>query len=208
MYSKSGLLAIVFLLAACSDSSSTGATAPAADAAATDSAAPPTDAATAEKPDASDASDASAQAADCTAATATLTQTSDASAPVLDAATSNLQRVASNDAFCAARTAGQLTTFGPFGYQLSVVSTDAEGDGPTTLDDVQAAGVVRLASAPDVMIATRTDPKRFSTGGNAIIIQLCLDKVYAASDLALGVDLADKAGHRSKAICVRQPSGG
>lgn len=200
---KLGSLALVVLLAACSDSSTGGGTTPTPDAGA-DSAVSATDSGHEETPDASDGS----APQGCGAATATLAQTADANAPVLDAATSNLQRVASNDAFCAARTAGQLTTFGPIGYQLSIFSTDAEGDGPSTLDDVQAAGVVRLASDPDVAIATRTDPKHFSTGGNAIIIQLCLDKVYGASDLAVGFDLADKAGHRSKAICIRQQSGG
>jgi hypothetical protein len=147
-------------------------------------------------------------AQDCAAATSGLAQTADPSAPVLDAAKSNLQRVDSNDAFCAGKGFGKFPAFGPIGYQLSIAFADADGDGPSTLDEVQAAGVVRLASDPAISISTRTDPNRFSTGGGAIIIQLCLDKVYAASELAVGFDLADKAGHRAKAICVRQPSGG
>lgn len=158
-------------------------------------------------PDAS-ATDSGSEAAavvdNCVAATSTLAATADGNAPVLDAAKSSLVRVTSNDGPCAAHGGA----FGAFGYQLSFVSTDADGDGRTSLDDVQASGAIRLASDPNIDIMTRFDATKVSTGGQAILIQLCLDKVYAPSELAIGVDYTDKANHRAKAICVRQQSGG
>lgn len=195
-------LALLLALEACSSSSSTPA--PVVDGGGSATADAGGDAA----PDADqvDARDAVAPGVSCDAATAGLSQTAEPSAPVLDP-TSFLQRVDSNDAFCAARTNGQLATFGPYGYQLTIRFTDADGDGPTSLDDIAVPGVVRLASDPNIQIQTRTDQKRWSTGGG-IILQLCLDKVYAVNDLAVGFDIADKAGHRSKAICIRQQSGG
>lgn len=156
----------------------------------------------------SDAATADAATDNCAAATTGLMQTADANAPVLDAAKSSLVRVNSNDAFCAGHGGGKFPSFGAFGYQLSVFSSDADGDGRTSLDDVQADGAIRLMSDPNVQIMTKTDPKHFGTGGQAVIIQLCLDKVYAAKEIAIGVDLSDKANHRAKAICVRQQSGG
>lgn len=123
-----------------------------------------------------------------------------------------MQRVDSNDTFCAGHGNGKFPAFGPFGYQLTVRFKDAENDGPATLGEVQKPGVVRLASDPAIQVMSRTDPASCGTGGPGpdIIMQLCLDKVYAAPDFAIGFgfDIEDKAGHRSKAICVRQPSGG
>ncbi len=147
----------------------------------------------------------------CGAATQGLSQLAAPGAPVLDP-NSFLQRVDSNDAFCSGTVgSGQLSTFGPYGYQLTVRFTDAESDGPTSLDDAHVSGVVRLASDPDIQLAARTDQKRWGTANgtpSSIIMQLCLPKVYAASELTVGFDIADNAGHRSKAICIRQQSGG
>lgn len=147
-------------------------------------------------------------AAACTTASASLASTADAQAPVLDAATSNLQRITSNDTFCANQKAGAHPTFGAFGYALNVFMNDADGDGPT-LDELTTAGVVRLGSSPTFTVTDKFDLMHgFSTQGQGFILQLCLDQVYPPGTITVAVDVADKAGHRSKAICVEEASGG
>lgn len=209
------LVAIPILATACSSEDSSPTPAPSSDGGATDSAVAITDSGAHEDSAAPPLTDSGttqdAAATDpCGAATATLQQTADPGAPVLDRAKSNLQRVisATNDAFCAGHGNNKFPGFGPYGYQLSIFFTNAENDGPTSLDDVQTTGVVHLASDPDIQIMTRTDQAHWSTGGGAIIIQMCLDKVYQASEITVGFDVADKAGHRSKAICIQQQAGG
>lgn len=151
-------------------------------------------------------------AGSCTAAIAGLATTADPSAPVLGAATSMLQRVSSNDASCTTQQASH-PGFGPFGYLLNIAYTDPDGDGPT-LDELSAPpGPARFGSSPDASIGTRFDPMHgWTTQGSGasgtLILQLCLDKVYPAGTLAIGVDLADKATHRSAAICISEPTGG
>lgn len=127
-------------------------------------------------------------------------------------ATSQLQRVASNDASCTTQQ-GTHPGFGAFGYLLNIAYTDADGDAPDLSALSATPGPVRFASSPDASIATRFDPAHgWSTQGSGasgtLVLQLCLDKVYPAGTLIIGVDVADKAAHRSAAICISEPSGG
>lgn len=165
------------------------------------------------RPDASvkDSGGDAAPAGTCAAASAGLKTTADANAPVLDAAASMLQRVASNDASCTSQQVDH-PGLGSYGYLLNVAYTDADGDAPTLSELVDPGGFMRFGSAPDAQVDTRFDPAHgWTTQGSAqqgtVILQLCLDRVYAAGALTLAVDYADVAGHRSKAICIAEPVG-
>jgi hypothetical protein len=160
--------------------------------------------------DASTGDDADAESAVdlCAAASKDLASTADAQAPELNGAASNLQRVASNDNFCATQKSGAHPTFGAYGYLLNVFLHDADGDGPT-LDELSTPpGVVRFGSFPGFTVTDKFDIAHgFSTQGEGFVLQLCLDQAYAPGTVTIALDVADKAGHRSKAICVKEFQG-
>lgn len=144
----------------------------------------------------------------CAAALQGLTASGDPQAPTLDAALSNLQRVTSNDAFCAGQKAGAHPSFGAFGYLLNVFLHDEQADGPT-LDDLSTrAELVRFGAAPTFDVRSKLDPEHgFTTQGESFSVQLCLDEAYVAGAVTIAVDVADRAGHRSQAICITEASG-
>lgn len=196
-------------LTACSDDDS-GDAAPIADAAVTDGG---------EERDASeDVADADAPRADadaaapsggaCAAASRDLATSGDAQAPVLDAALSNLQRVTSNDAYCAGQKAGAHPSFGAYGYLLNVFLHDEQADGPS-LDDLSTrAELVRFGAEPTFDVRGKLDPEHgFTTQGESFSVQLCLDEAYVAGAVTIAVDVADRAGHRSQAICITEATG-
>ena len=153
-------------------------------------------------------SDAAKGANDCPTAASALASSADAQAPVLDAAKSNLQRVTSGDASCVSRKNGANPTYGAYFYLLNVFFHDAEGDGPT-LDELSTSpGPVRFGAAPAFAVTDKFDPAHaYTTQGEGFILQLCLDQEYPAGSLTIAVDVADKAGHRSKAICISEATG-
>ncbi len=148
----------------------------------------------------------------CAQASAGLSATADPQAPVLDASTSMLQRVTSNDAFCKGQKASH-PGFGDYGYLLNIAYADADGDAPDLSALSASPSPVRFGSAPDATIDQRFDPEHgWSTQGSGasgtFVLQLCLDQAYPAGTFTVAVDVADKAGHRSSAICITEPTGG
>lgn len=198
---------VMFVLAACSSSESTSSVEDAGVADAADGSTTEPDAAS--DADASvepDANDVAPNA--CEAASQGLSSTADAMAPVLDASTSNLQRVSSNDTYCANQKSGAFPTFGAYGYLLNVFLRDDDGDAPS-LDELTTAGTVRFGASPSFDVTGKFDIAHgFSTQGQGFILQLCLDQVYTPGSVTIAVDVADKGKHRSKAICITEASGG
>lgn len=190
---------------ACSDDAAAGSGIDAGADAAADAGAIPADATSRDAAEAA-APDTGVDA--CGVASAALSSVADTDAPSLDAAQSNLQRVTANDAFCTSQRAGAHPSFGGFGYLLNVFLHDEQADAPALADLASTPGLVRFGSSPAFDVSGKLDPEHgWTTQGEGFILQLCLDESYAPGAVTIAVDVADMAGHRSRAICVDEAGG-